>query len=267
MSSSPCLASHWIATFLRDTQPSHFIVALFSNRSLFELDFTLVHRIFFFPANLGKGLSIALGVSPFSPRCPLVEAWPNVGRICDWSWWKLKEGKLHGLEALLSFAIFTSPKIHLVCPPSPPPKKKFTHFATVVIPRRSLKKQRLCKVLGDKQGVLWEMCEWSEFKSGYPGQLWICEAENRDASITFHVHLFGPHSAIRWVIKSLKNCYSYRCFDWLTLTRIFAFCFRISQESSRTSSFRIASKVLGYDCVFNCWFSSVLSQANLFRVF
>ena len=103
MSSSPCLASHWIATFLPDTQPSHFFVALFSNRSLFELDFSLVHRIFFFPANLGKGLD-------------------------GWSWSTFVIRHFHISD--------NTPCL----PPPPLPKKKkknFTHFATVVISRKN----------------------------------------------------------------------------------------------------------------------------------
>ena len=108
MSSSPCLASHWIASFLPDTQPSHFIVALFSNRSLFELDFSLVHRIFFFPANLGKGLD-------------------------GWSW-----------STFVIHHFHFSHNTPCLPPPSPPPqkkrkKKKFTHFATVVISRKNKK--------------------------------------------------------------------------------------------------------------------------------
>ena len=107
MSSSPCLASHWIASFLPDTQPSHFIVALFSNRSLFELDFSLVHRIFFFSANLGKGLD-------------------------GWSWSTFVIHHFH----------FSNNTPFL---PPPPPQKKtkkkkiFTHFATVVISRKNKK--------------------------------------------------------------------------------------------------------------------------------
>ena len=105
MSSSPCLASHWIASFLPDTQPSHFFVALFSNRSLFELDFSLVHSIFFFPANLGKGLD-------------------------GWSWSPFVIRHFHIPH-------------NTPCLPPPPPKRKkkknFTHFATVVISRKNKK--------------------------------------------------------------------------------------------------------------------------------
>ena len=105
MSSSPCLASHWIASFLPDTQPSHFFVALFSNRSLFELDFSLVHSIFFFPANLGKGLD-------------------------GWSWSPFVIRHFHISH-------------NTPCLPPPPPKRKkkknFTHFATVVISRKNKK--------------------------------------------------------------------------------------------------------------------------------
>ena len=32
-------------------------------------------------------------------------------------------------------------------------------LGTGIIPRRN-EKQRLCKIWGDKQGVLWEMCKW-----------------------------------------------------------------------------------------------------------
>ena len=108
MSSSPCLASHWIASFLPDTQPSHFFVALFSNRSLFELDFSLVHSIFFFPANLGKGLD-------------------------GWSWSPFVIRHFH-----------ISHNTPCLPPPPPPPpkrkkKKNFTHFATVVISRKNKK--------------------------------------------------------------------------------------------------------------------------------
>ena len=107
MSSSPCLASHWIASFLPDTQPSHFFVALFSNRSLFELDFSLVHSIFFFPANLGKGLD-------------------------GWSWSPFVIRHFH-----------ISHNTPCLPPPPRPPKRKkkknFTHFATVVISRKNKK--------------------------------------------------------------------------------------------------------------------------------
>ena len=103
MSSSPCLASHWIASFLPDTQPSHFFVALFSNRSLFELDFSLVHSIFFFPANLGKGLD-------------------------GWSWSPLVIRHFH-----------ISHNTPCLPPPKRKKKKNFTHFATVVISRKNKK--------------------------------------------------------------------------------------------------------------------------------
>ena len=182
MSSSPCLASHWIASFLPDTQPSHFIVALFSNRSLFELDFSLVHRIFFFSANLGKGLD-------------------------GWSWSTFVIHHFH-------FSHNTP-----CLPPPPPPKKKkkifFTHFATVVISRKNKKNKGYAKFWVTNK-VYYGRC--ANGQRSNPGQLWNYEAENRGASITRNIHLFGPRSAITWVIKSLKNCYRYPLVSLLWLT-------------------------------------------------
>ena len=58
------------------------------------------------------------------------------------------------------FTIFALPMIHLVYPPPPPPPKFCIsivfdfYWEDTVIPRRNWK-QRLCKRLCGKQGVLW----------------------------------------------------------------------------------------------------------------
>ena len=60
---------------------------------------------------------------------------------------------------ITKFATCTSSKMHLVCPQNLAQVLFSIPLEMAVIPRRN-GKQRLSKILGFKQGVLWEMCKW-----------------------------------------------------------------------------------------------------------
>ena len=64
----------------------------------------------------------------------------------------LNKGNVFWEFFILNISTSTFPVMHLICPPHPPPPLP-------VIQERN-EKQRLCKILGDKRGALWEMWKW-----------------------------------------------------------------------------------------------------------
>jgi len=92
---------------------------------------------------------------------PSAVVWPSLTGGC--SYIGLTSLYLSPLDRIvhekLLIAISISPIIHLVCPQNFAQAISLVSLGMTVIPRRN-GKQRLCRILGGKQGVLWGMWEW-----------------------------------------------------------------------------------------------------------